>query len=543
MPRTVRGGRGLVALLPLALGLAGCASTGTPRGVAPEAPPPSRLRIVHINDFHGRLLPEPWASPTGAVGGAALLAAHVDSARAGFAGPVLLLTAGDDLQGTAISNLSWGAATIASHNALRVTAAAVGNHEFDWGVDTLRARVAESRFPWLAANVLETASGRPPAWLRPWVLLDTLGVKVALIGAALPETPTVVLAERVAGLTFLPAAPAIDAAAREARAAGAQFVVVTMHIGVACREAGTAPGDRSRDCTGGAAEVAAALREPVDLLVAGHTHRRAITAVQGIPIVEAASYAQAYGVTDLQRGPDGRVTVTDQRIEWVRAEGVTPDTAVAGLVARWDADVRPRTARVVAELGDVLRSGPRDSWLGNLVADAFRAATGAEVVLVNNGSLRRPLPAGPVTYGMLYELQPFQNELVLLRVPGRVLRAAVEHGVAGGAGRGVHLSGVTAVIDTAAAPGARVRALTRPDGRAIGDDDLLDLGLTDFVAGGGDLFTMFRDAPRRPTGLVDLDALVRYLESVEGPVGAPRDRRLLLSGESGPATGAAAARR
>jgi 2',3'-cyclic-nucleotide 2'-phosphodiesterase (5'-nucleotidase family) len=552
---TIRRGRS-AALLLLAAGLAGCAGPGTPRvvvGAAPAVPPASaaasavraasaaaasivpdsavrRLRILHTNDFHGRLLPEPWASPTGALGGSALLAAHIDSARASFDGPVLLLSAGDDMQGTAISNLSWGAATIASHNALRYTAAAPGNHEFDWGIDTLRARVAESQFPWLAANVVETATGRSPSWLRPWLMLDTLGVKVAIVGLALPETPWVVLADRVSGLTFLPAAPALDAAAREARAAGADFVVATMHIGVVCAAPGTAPRERSEACFGDAIGVAEALTERVDLIVGGHTHRRAITEAAGVPIIEAASYSQALSVTDLERRGVAPARVTDQRVEWVGADGVTPNAAVAALVEAWDARVRPLTGRVVAELAEVLRGGDADSPLGNLLADAFLAATGADAVLVNNGSLRRTLPAGPVTYGTLYEFQPFQNELVVVTVPVSLVRAALEHGAVGPGRRlSVHIAGIRVTIDPNAAQGTRVGTITRADGRVLADTDTVRVGLTDFVAGGGDRFTMFVGQPRQPTGIVDVDALVQYLSRGPQPVRPDRAPRVVFT--------------
>jgi len=545
MDATTNGSWRSLAYLLLAVILAGCAGTGTPRDVAAPSTPVTdargadmrvrTLRVLHTNDFHGRLLPELWPAATGAVGGSALLAAHVDSARARFVGPVLLLSGGDDMQGTAISNLSWGAATIASHNALRYTAAAFGNHEFDWGVDTLRARVRESQFPWLAANIVETATGRPPSWLRPWVMFDTLGVRVAIIGAALPETPWVVLADRVAGLTFQPAAPAIDAAARAARSAGADFVVVTMHIGVTCAQAGTAPRERSTQCVGDALSVADALTERVDLIVGGHTHRRAITSASGVPIIEAASNSQAVSITDLERRGSSEARVTDQRVEWITADNVTPSPTVAALVESWNNRVRPLTERVVTEFAEVMRSGERDSYLGNIIADAFLASTGADVVLLNNGSLRRSLPAGPVTFGMLYELQPFQNKLVVVTAPARVLREALEVGARGPGGRvSVHIAGARVTLDTLVATEGRVRAMTLTDGRVLNDSDVIRIGLTDFVAGGGDRFTMFGGHPRQETGIVDVDALVRYLSQQSAPVQAPRDRRFILSGGGPP---------
>ncbi|MDQ3388239.1 MAG: CapA family protein, partial [Gemmatimonadota bacterium] len=214
----------LPRLLLAALVLSACA----PPVPAPPAPEPVlRVRIVHTNDFHGRLLQDSpsWAGGR-SVGGSAVLAAHFDSAAARFDGPTFILSGGDDMQGTAVSNVSWGSATIQAHNAAGYDGAALGNHEFDWGQDTLRARIAESRFPWLGANVYQAGTQRQPEWIRPWVMLERDGVRVGVVGVALSSTPQIVLAGRTAGLEFGAEAPAIDRSAREARAAGADFVVV-----------------------------------------------------------------------------------------------------------------------------------------------------------------------------------------------------------------------------------------------------------------------------------------------------------------------------
>ncbi|HEX2204888.1 MAG TPA: bifunctional UDP-sugar hydrolase/5'-nucleotidase [Longimicrobium sp.] len=493
-------------------------------GPAPAADGVKRVRIVHTNDFHGRLLPErpSWADGR-LVGGSAVLAAHFDSAAARFGGPTLVISAGDDMQGTAISNLSWGRSTIAAHNASGYLAAALGNHEFDWGLDTLRARVAESRFPWLAANLTETATGRAPSWLRPWVMLDRGGVRTAVIGAALPGTPEIVMAGRVRGLAFGPAAPAIDAAAREARAAGADFVVVTMHIGAVCETPGGEGEAASAGCEGEMMDVAEAITEPVDLILGGHTHQRVLATAGGIPVVEARSYSTAYSVTDLERR-GGRTSVVYRAVRTPWADEVDPDTAVARVVGEWEARVRPVSERVMVTFAEPMERGRGETALGNLLADAVRAATGADATLINNGSIRRDMPAGPITYGTLYELQPFQNELVRLEVTGAQLRAALENALSGDT-PDAHLSGMTVTYDPAAPAGSRVRSVRLAGGREVGDADRVTLGLSEFIATGGDRYTSFLEGRMTRTGQVDLEAAVAYLQSLPQPVRAPETGR------------------
>ena len=514
-----------IAAAALALFAAACAPAAPPAAPAPEAV--KRLRVLHTNDFHGRLLPDrPSWSGGREVGGSAVLAAHFDSAAARFQGPAIILSGGDDMQGTAISNLSWGRATIAAHNAAGYDAAALGNHEFDWGLDTLRARVRESRFPWLAANVYAGESDRQPEWVRPWVMIERGGVRVGVVGAALPSTPEIVMAGRVAGLRFGPAAPAVSRAAREAREAGADFVVATMHIGAGCERPGqlAAPAEESAGCEGEMLELARALTERVDLIVGGHTHQRVLTSVDGVPTLEAAQYSQAYSLTDLERRGDSTV-VLRREVRPTFADEVSPDTAVARVVAEWNANVRPIAERVVAQTAQPLTRGRGDSPLGNLIADAHRRATGAQASLVNNGSIRRDVPAGPVSYGLLYELQPFQNELVVLEVSGAQLRAALENAVGGEDGPSAHVSGMAVTYDPAAPAGRRVRSIVLDGGREVTDADRVTLGLSEFLATGGDRYTSLAQSPPRRTGIVDLDALITHLQSLPQPVQPPATGR------------------
>jgi len=504
----------------LALLLGGACAPSLQTSSAAEPSGVKRLRVVHTNDMHGRILPQPPRSgETRAAGGAAVLAAHFDSAAARFPGATIFLSAGDDMQGTAISNLSWGRATIAAFNAMGYDAAATGNHEFDWGQDTLRHRMRESRFPWLAANLFQAGTGRRVEWVRPWTIVERRGVRVGVVGVALPNTPEMVVPGRVTGLEFRPAAPAIAQAVREVRAAGVDFVVVTMHIGAECEVPGTAPEEESRQCTGEMMDVARALTEPVDLVVGGHTHLRVLAMAGAVPVVEAMSYGAAYSVTDLERS-GGRTRVSYRAVRTPYADEVTPDTAVERVVREWEANVRPLTERVVVTTAQPLINQGRERPLGNLLADAIRRAAGAQASIINNGSIRRGLPGGPVSYGALYEMQPFQNAIYRVEVTGAQLRAALENAVATGRPT-AHVSGMTVAYDSAAPQGSRIRSVRLDGGRELSDADRVTLGLSEFMAEGGERYTSLAAGRRTATGLVDLNVLIDYMLSLPQPVQAP----------------------
>ncbi|MDX1579821.1 MAG: 5'-nucleotidase C-terminal domain-containing protein [Gemmatimonadota bacterium] len=189
-------------------------------------------------------------------------------------------------------------------------------------------------------------------------------------------------------------------------------------------------------------------------------------------------------------------------------------------------DIADLVERVVAELAEPL-SKPRrgDFPLGRLIADAQRAATGAQVAVMNNGGIRVPLEAGPVTYADLFEVQPFGNTLVRLRLSGANLLAALEHALED-EGTGAQVSGLTVRYDPDAPRGEAILEARLRDGTLRAADEVYDVTVNDFMATGGAGYTMFLEAESADfTGIVDLEALVAYLEGLPQPVRAPSDQR------------------
>jgi 2',3'-cyclic-nucleotide 2'-phosphodiesterase/3'-nucleotidase/5'-nucleotidase len=497
---------------------------------APAGAGRSRLRVVATNDLHGRLLPERYAWSEGReVGGAATLARYFALEREGFGGPTLILDGGDQMQGTPLSNLTEGRAAVAYFNGTGYRGAAIGNHEFDWGIPTLAARTGEADYAWLAANVFVAGSDTAPSWLKPVAMVQVEGgPRVGLIGLATQETPTATIPAHVRGLEFRDGAAAIDRWVPELRRQGAEFVIVVAHAGASCEATG--------ECRGEIVDWARALENRPDLIVAGHTHKVVNTRVNGVPIVEAGSYGTRYAVVDLERVSADSVHAWVRGIPVTYTDRVMPDSAVAARLARHEAEVGPRIAEVITTLAEPLRRGTTSAEgedrtgeypLGRLIADAQRAATGSEIALMNNGGIRIELPAGALTWGKLFELQPFGNRLVTLRVTGAQLRAAAEH-LLGGRAPIAHVSGLTVRYDAARPTGQRVLAIALDSGEPLREDRLYSVTVNDFLAAGGDGFGMLTGAAgREETGITDLEALVSYLRARPQPVRAPEMPRLV----------------
>ncbi len=487
---------------------------------APPPPPVSQsdstlLRVLAIADFHGALASHVWPWSGGRpVGGSAAVKVWLDSLAKDCGCTVVRVDAGDEMQGTPLSNFSFGRPVIAAFNAFAIDAAAIGNHEFDWSIDTLRARLREARYQFVSANLTDSA-GRVPDWLEPWTLITRGGARVAIIGLTTTTTPVTTRPQNVVGLRFGDLTAAVQRVLPAAHAA-ADFVLVVAHAGEVCD---------SGACQGEILDLARGLDSgSVDLIVAGHTHQRVDTVVHGMPIVEAGRSGQAIAVVDFVRLGGGRGRAVRARLETPWADSVTPDRDLATDLARVQRAVDSITARPVATLRLNLRRDGDEYALGRLIADAYRNMGRADVGLINNGGIRADVSAGLLTYGALYEVSPFQNRLLRLTLSGAVLRQVLEQALSDRR-PDVHVAGLQVWYDPALPSGHRVRRVRLGSGRDMDDRRTYTLALPDFVADGGDGFAMLPTVPRTDTGLVDLDAVIAYLSVLRKPVDAPSDQR------------------
>jgi 2',3'-cyclic-nucleotide 2'-phosphodiesterase (5'-nucleotidase family) len=458
------------------------------------------IRVISTNDFHGAFEPRPDGA-AGLRGGAPHLAAMIRRAEAECTGTCasLLVDGGDLFQGTPASNLAFGRPVVALYNTLGYAAAAVGNHEFDWGQDTLRARIREMRFGMLSANT-RRADGRAPPWLRADTIVTRGGVRIGIIGITTVGTPRTTMPRNVADLRFLEAAPVVDERARSLRARGAELVIVIAHVGATCS---------GSTCSGELITMAQRITERVDAIIGGHTHTMTDTEVRGIPIVQGRSSGRAITVTDLPVGGGA-----PRRQIWeVRTDSITPDRQVDSLVRAALAEVAPLVSRPIVTVAEDLRRGA----LGNLIADAQREAARADIAVMNNGGVRADLREGVATYGSLYEVQPFGNLLVRVTVPGRGVRAYFER-IVGRPVPGVFVSGAVIRYDPTRAAGSRITSFI-VGGAPLDGAKTYTVAMSDFMATGGDGLALDELALRQEDlGIVDLDALIAFVRRIPGGV-------------------------
>ena len=428
----------------------------------------------------------------------------------------LLLDGGDLFQGTPASNLAFGRPVVEIFNHMGYAAAALGNHEFDWGQDTLRARMRDARFAILGANVRDL-SGRDVDWIRNDTIVTRGPWRVGIIGVARVKTPEASFAANVAGLRFDPPAPIVDSIARALRARGANAVVVIAHEGAFC--------DRGNACRGEIADLASQVTEPLDAIVSGHTHSLVDAVIRDIPIVQARTRGTTIATIDIVHGqtlpPEERGRTYD-----VLPDSIAPVPAVEAIVSRAVAAVAPITERRVGEFATGLPKEGRQHALGNFIADAQRRAGKSDLAIMNNGGIRTGIQAGPATYGTLFEVQPFANSLVRKTVRGSVMRAYLER-LVGGEVLDAHISGAVVEFDPAKPAGTRISSIRLDNGRLLDDNATYTVTLSDFMASGGDRFGFEgRELRSESLNIVDLDALLEHTRAHTQPIQPPSAIRL-----------------
>ncbi len=494
----------------------GTSAAGTPR-----------LRVIGTNDFHGA-----FESRLGArnqpFGGAGHLMAAIRRAQAECAPPAcwsVIVDGGDEFQGTPASNLAFGRTVVTLLDSIGVAAAALGNHEFDYGQDTLRARMGQASYAILSANLRDTLGNLPP-WIRQDTIVTRGPFTIGIIGVSTIETPKTTRAINVTDLRFIDPAPVVSERAKALRARGANVIVVTGHVGGFCNQQGV--------CEGEIFDMVNRLTEPVDVVVSGHSHSLLNTRLRGVPIVQARSRGEAIDIVDLaigdttgrRPGDIGASRVLDARVADVMSDTLPPDPVGVRIAASAVSAVAAIIAQPVGRiLADMKRDGQQYA-LGNLVADAMREAGRSDIAVMNNGGIRANLLAGDVNYGRLYEVQPFGNTLFTLSVRGSDLRAYLSRLVAGTTPR-AHVSGVVLRYDPARPADDRLVDVT-VGGRAIDPRRIYTITLNDFMVTGGDGLGLAGVAlETRPTDIVDLDALVAYVRARPAGVTPPAVDRIV----------------
>ena len=382
-------------------------ATGVPARGARSSEGAVVLRIFHTSDEHGWL--KPIAESGMMRGGIANFAAWLKVKEEFDPEFDLLLSSGDLWSGPAITDVFKGEPAVAALNLLGYSVAALGNHEFDFGLDVLAARLAEAKYAPLPANIRVWGTGKRVSFAKPYVILTVQGVKVGVIGVTTTHTATASNPRHVGGLVFEDPAAAIEAVVPEVRAAGADVVVVLAHETFEVMS-----------------KVAAGLKVHVDAIFTGHDHNAYGTTVNGRVVTGSGSEWKSYSVTTLTIDRASRAVTHEEtritRVEYPerRENPVVPDPEVAAFVNGWQERLGKGLAKRIGYTASGIEKG---SWTqANWVTDAWLAVIpDADVVVQNFGGLRQSVPPGTFTLETMIGMMPFDNRVYGVKVTGAQL--------------------------------------------------------------------------------------------------------------------------
>ncbi|MDF2988011.1 MAG: yfkN [Eubacterium sp.] len=444
--------------------------------------------ILSFNDFHGNVAED--VSATGKNLGMAKLAGAAKAALE--ANPdTVIVSGGDNYQGTAMSNLTYGAPVSEMMKAMGVLASAVGNHEFDWGSDRIQNWAKDGNFVFLASNIYNKSTGKPVEWAKPYIITEKGGIKIAFIGLAHPDTPSLAKAEYVAGLEFKdPAAAAqewIDyLKAGKASEGKPDIIIALTHLD-------SAQDSKTNVITGNAADLCTKVKG-LDGVISAHSHLAVSGKVNNVPVVQGIYNGRAFAKLTVILDTNGKVITVAPSLEqlYTYKNNITPDEKTAEIYKKYEAELKPilgeKIGKAEAEFSHDRESKGDVTLLGKWACEVMQKKTGVQIAIQNGGGLRRSLYAGDITVGDLYEIMPFDNYLVTLELPGADLKKAIDHGINNPSVTDGQFSGLKVTYDPKAEFEKRVVSITLEDGTPIKDDAYYTIVINDFMLTGGDKY-------------------------------------------------------
>jgi 5'-nucleotidase len=502
---------------------------------APLPPPPREPVVLHVaalNDFHGGLYEAQVKGVDGAAfGGLPWLVSAVDALRAEDP-ELLVLDGGDEFQGSWPVNVTRGQGSIDALDLLGVDAAAVGNHEFDYGAGEsgghpLRGALeaAAARADWfVTANVRQADGSRwAPPGVKPWRLVEKHGLRIGIVGLTTTDTPTTTRAEHVADLTFTDPVEAVKELLPELQASDLDVTLLVGHLTGSCKPGAYVKNDDPCTPDGEIGRLLTELPEGTfDAMILGHAHTVLHHRVGQTFLLENRWSGHLLGQLDLVVGPDG-VDVEQSVVHdpWplqhapadpgcaespfptasldVGGRTLAPDPEALALVDALEAKSGSLCEEIACASRTLERKAAPESELGVWMADAMRAAfPGADLAIQNAGGIRADLPAGKVRREHLQRVMPFENRTMVVELTGDRVRELFRIGSSGAHGA-LQVSGGTYTVDPAKAVATDRNADGKVEewetdhlcavtvgGAPLDDARTYRVVVSDFLQGGGD---------------------------------------------------------
>jgi 5'-nucleotidase len=395
----------------------------------------------------------------------------------------LFVLSGDTISPSVASTIFRGAQMIAAWNALGLDYAVLGNHEFDFGDEILVERMKESQFVWLGSNVIDRRTGKPFNKMPQYVIRNIGGVKIGIIGLLTTDTAT--SSSPGKNIRFVDPVIVTKRLVPIMRRRGAKVIIALTHL--------TMTEDKKVAGIG-----------LVDVVLGGHEHELLQSHAGHAPIFKWGSDARVLGRIDLNINAR---TKKLENIDWAGVpvtDAVEEEPTVAAIIGKYEKELSTELdkplGRTSVELDALqINNRNRETNLGNLVTDAFRQATGADICILNGGSIRSntKYPEGQLTKRDIISILPFENQIVKVEITGALIKAALENGVSQipdekESGRFPQVSGMQFEFDTRKPVGSRI-VNVKIGGQTLDEKKNYSLAAPNYLINGGDGYAMFKN--------------------------------------------------
>jgi 5'-nucleotidase/UDP-sugar diphosphatase len=524
-----------------------------------------KLSVVFTNDIHGGI------DPTGAtfmsrefpppLGGAASATTYIERLRERAreeGGHVLVMDQGDIFQGTPVGNYRKGEAVVEYFNHIDLDLWTVGNHDFDEGAENLWHLIAMSEMPVLSANLAWEETGEPIEYVKPYIIKEYDGVKIAIIGLTTTDTPKMAFPAHVAGVTFLPEIETARKYVQEVQDEGADLVFVSGHIGLPYDPEAAYWQMVEEEEEREAEEVREPLEERkwgpsameishnvpgIDVFFAGHIHKGFDKPWEepSTHTLIFQTYGRGTGVghVDLLIDPETK-SLAGYELPSYRGDLITlfedewwPDPETSTMVVELVEEAEQGMDAVIGHADvDLTRGGEGETRMGNLVCDAMREEVSADFAFTNLGGIRDEIPAGPITPRQVFRVLPFGNSLMVYEMGGRLLKEVIEYRVSNDH-HGVYMSGGRIVYNKTRPDYDRITHFTI-GGEEWQPDKTYRVVTSDFLAAGNAGLYMLPGIPdeqKMPTSTTCMDATVHYIQR-HSPIGNTLDGRWVRDDEA-----------
>lgn len=413
----------------------------------------------------------------------------------------------------------------------------VGNHEFDEGTNELKRIINGGDhpdgkgtsgydgqdFPLVCANC-KLKSGE--SFLPPYEIKYVSGIPVAFIGVVTRSAAGMVIPDGIKNITFTDEVKAVNDAAADLKKKGIKAIAVLAHM--SAEQNGSA-------ITGESAKLASGTDSEIDVIFAAHNHKVVNGEINGKLIVQAFEYGKAIGIADLELDKESKdIVKKSAEIQYIDQSKIKPDPDAAGILSKYEEKVKPIISEAVGEAAHDITGGysnDGDTALGNLIADGMKAKMKSDFALMNGGGIRDGIKKGPITWGDLYNVQPFGNVLTKLEIKGKDLREIINAQISPVYGPDYSISGFSYTWNPETGQAADVKMA---DGTDIQPEKGYTVTVNQFMAtAAGAKYGPIGKLGKNPvTGPEDLEATVDYVKSFSAPISYQTDGRIRTASDA-----------